>query len=48
MLGAEDAAIAKRWFNVEPEGNFEGRTVLATPRTAADVADRLGIGEGPR
>ncbi len=46
MLGAEDAAIAKRWFNVEPEGNFEGRTVLATPRTAADVADRLGISEG--
>jgi uncharacterized protein len=46
VLGAEDAGIAKRWFNVEPEGNFEGRTVLATPRTAADVADRLGIGEG--
>ena len=46
VLGAEDARIAKRWFNVEPEGNFEGRTVLATPRTAADVADRLGISEG--
>jgi uncharacterized protein YyaL (SSP411 family) len=44
-LGAEDAAIAKLWFNVEPGGNFEGRTVLATPRTAADVADRLGIDE---
>ena len=45
MLGADDAAIAKLWFNVEPGGNFEGRTVLATPRTAADVADRLGITE---
>jgi len=44
-LGEEDAAIAKRWFNVEPAGNFEGRTVLAVPRTAADVGDRLGIGE---
>jgi uncharacterized protein len=44
-LDEEDAAIAKRWFNVEPAGNFEGRTVLAIPRTAADVADRLGISE---
>jgi uncharacterized protein YyaL (SSP411 family) len=44
-LGEEDAAIAKRWFNVEPEGNFEGRTVLAVPRTEADVADRLGVSE---
>ena len=44
-LGKDDAAIAKRWFNVEPAGNFEGRTVLAVPRTAADVADRLGVSE---
>ena len=44
VLG-DDAAVAKLWFNVEPEGNFEGRTVLAAPRTAADVADRLGITE---
>jgi len=44
-LSSEDAGIAKLWFNVEPGGNFEGRTVLAAPRTAADVADRLGITE---
>ena len=44
-LSEEDAAIAKRWFNVEPAGNFEGRTVLSSPRTGADVADRLGVGE---
>ena len=44
-LGAEDAKIAAAWFNVRPEGNFEGRSVLATPRTALDVADRLGIDE---
>ena len=44
-LSEEDAAIAKRWFNVEPAGNFEGRTVLSSPRTVADVADRLGVGE---
>src|SRR5919112_472559 len=44
-LSPDDVAIANLWFNVEPGGNFEGRTVLATPRTAADVADRLGITE---
>jgi uncharacterized protein YyaL (SSP411 family) len=44
-LDETDARIAKAWFNVAPGGNFEGRTVLATPRTAADVADRLGISE---
>jgi uncharacterized protein YyaL (SSP411 family) len=44
-LGQDDAAIARVWFNVEPGGNFEGRSVLWTPRTSADVADRLGIDE---
>src|SRR5215203_676075 len=43
--GEQDTPIATLWFNVEPGGNFEGRTVLATPRTPADVADRLGIAE---
>jgi uncharacterized protein YyaL (SSP411 family) len=45
VLSAADAAVAKTWFNVMPEGNFEGKTVLATPRTTADVADRLGMPE---
>src|SRR5215204_5346 len=45
VLGEQDAPVARRWFNVEAEGNFEGRTVLAIPRTAADVADRLGMSE---
>jgi uncharacterized protein YyaL (SSP411 family) len=45
VLGADDAAIARAWYAVEPGGNFEGRTVLSTPRTAADVADRLNIDE---
>ncbi len=44
-LGDADAAIARAWFNVEAGGNFEGRSVLSTPRTTADVADRLGISE---
>jgi uncharacterized protein YyaL (SSP411 family) len=42
-LGEDDARIARAWFNVTPEGNFEGRTVLATPRAVADVADRLDM-----
>ena len=44
-LGAEDAKIAALWFGVEAGGNFEGRSVLATRRTAADVADRLSMPE---
>jgi uncharacterized protein len=45
VLGADEVAIARMWFAVEPGGNFEGRSVLSTPRTLADVADRLGITE---
>jgi uncharacterized protein YyaL (SSP411 family) len=45
VVGEKDAPVANLWFNIEPHGNFEGRTVLATPRTTADVADRLGITE---
>jgi uncharacterized protein YyaL (SSP411 family) len=45
VLGADDAAVARAWFAVEPGGNFEGRSVLSTPRAMADVADRLGIDE---
>jgi uncharacterized protein YyaL (SSP411 family) len=45
VLGADDAAVARAWFAVEPGGNFEGRTVLSTPRAMADVADRRGIDE---
>jgi uncharacterized protein len=45
ILSEGDAAIAKAWFKAEPSGNFEGKTILSTPRTVADVADRLGISE---
>jgi uncharacterized protein len=44
-LGAEDARVAAASFGVEAGGNFEGRSVLATRRTPADVADRLGLAE---
>ncbi|MCC7023298.1 MAG: thioredoxin domain-containing protein [Thermomicrobiales bacterium] len=42
-LGASDAEIARVWFNVTPAGNFEGRSILSTPRTLLDVADRLSL-----
>jgi hypothetical protein len=45
VLGEEDAQIARAWFAVTPGGNFEGRSVLSTPRTLADVADRLSVDE---
>jgi uncharacterized protein YyaL (SSP411 family) len=45
VLGADEAEIARMWFAVEPGGNFEGRSVLSTPRTLADIADRLGVTE---
>lgn len=45
VLGVEDAQIAQAWFAVTPGGNFEGRSVLSTPRSMTDVADRLGMDE---
>jgi uncharacterized protein YyaL (SSP411 family) len=38
---AERAALA--YFAVTPAGNLDGRTVLSTPRPAADVAKDLGF-----
>lgn len=35
--------MAGAWFGVEPGGNFEGKTILNTPRPAAEVAGELGI-----
>jgi len=46
VLGSEDAQVARAWFAVTPGGNFEGRSVLSTPRSMADVADRLSMDEG--
>ncbi|MFT4037548.1 MAG: thioredoxin domain-containing protein [Thermomicrobiales bacterium] len=40
-----DAALVKAWFAVTPGGNFEGATVLSTPRGAAAVATEAGVSE---
>ncbi len=41
-LDGDAALAALAYFDVTPAGNLDGRTVLATPRPAADVAQALG------
>lgn len=43
VLGPELSPLAKAWFGVEPGGNFEGNTILNTPRPADEVAAEFGI-----
>jgi uncharacterized protein YyaL (SSP411 family) len=42
-LPPDDAALIKAWFAVTPGGNFEGTTVLSTPRSLETVATEAGI-----
>jgi hypothetical protein len=42
-LGRERARIAAAYFAVTPEGNFEGRNILHTPRPLDEVARGLGL-----
>ena len=42
-LDEAHAVAAIAWYAVEPGGNFEGRSVLHTPRSAPEVALELGI-----
>ncbi len=44
-LGADDARVVSAYYGVEAGGNFEGRTILHTSRSAVEVAGDLGIGE---
>jgi uncharacterized protein YyaL (SSP411 family) len=43
VLPPEDAALIKGWFAVTPNGNFEGATVLSTPRSLETVASDAGV-----
>ena len=51
VLGS-DAAAARAWFGVSPDGNFEGRSVLhragAAPANAAAIVARLHAARAPR
>ena len=42
-LPPADAALLKSWFGVTPGGNFEGTTVLSTPRPLETVATEAGV-----
>jgi uncharacterized protein YyaL (SSP411 family) len=45
-VGAEDAAAVTAWFAVTAEGQLEGRSILHTPRSHAEVARGLGMTAG--
>jgi uncharacterized protein len=42
-VGPTAATAVMAWYDVTPAGNFEGRTILSTPRPPADVAGSLAI-----
>ncbi|RMG17280.1 MAG: thioredoxin domain-containing protein [Deltaproteobacteria bacterium] len=43
VLGPERGRIVRAWYGVTPEGNFEGKNVLAALRPEEEVAAELGI-----
>ena len=43
VLGSEPAKIVKAFYAVGKMPNFEGRHILHTPKTSADIAKTLGI-----
>ncbi len=42
-LGEEDARLARAWFGVTDAGNFEGRSILWTPRSRDEVVRELAV-----
>ncbi|HMJ52298.1 MAG TPA: thioredoxin domain-containing protein [Polyangiaceae bacterium] len=42
-LGDDDARLAAAWFGVTDAGNFEGRSILSTPRPLEEVARQLAL-----
>ena len=43
VLDAEQARLVGAYFGVTDDGNFEGRTILHTPRSLGEVAAELGL-----
>ncbi len=43
LLSPEDARIAELYWDVEPGGNFEGRTILTERKSDEEVARALGM-----
>ncbi len=42
-LGAQPARVAEAYFAVTAKGNFEGRNILHTPESIAQVAEKVGL-----
>ncbi len=45
VLGAAESRLVKAYYAVTPGGNFEGRTILHTPRPPAEVAREIDLPE---
>jgi uncharacterized protein len=45
LLGPEDGRLVRAYYGVTEGGNFEGRNILHTWRSAAEVAGALGVDE---
>lgn len=45
LLSPEDAALAQLYWNIQPEGNFEGHAILYVPQDPSVVAKELSISE---
>lgn len=45
VLGKERAKVVKKYYSVDLFGNFEGRNILHTPKTVAEIAKSLKISE---
>jgi len=43
VLDSEKLKILTAYFSVSPNGNFEGRNILNTPKSASEIADGLQI-----
>ncbi len=43
LLGAEDARLVAGYYDVTPQGNFEGVSILNIPEPLESVAERVGV-----
>jgi uncharacterized protein len=46
ILGEDDARLFNAYYDVTPEGNFEGKNILNVPRSLAEVASALNVSVG--
>ena len=45
VLGAENARLFMQYYDVSPQGNFEGKSILHIADEIADCAQSLGVGQ---